>query len=429
MATIKFFNRTETKNKLANIYVRLKEGRAIDMTAKTGKFTLTENWSNKSGNVRQKADMLNKDELRDDLKELRRYIEDEFLKVPDKTNLANNWLKITVDKYWNPDKYEEKKITLFSFIESYIVLSKNRINPATGKKIAESTLKKYGTCFNHLKEFANNEKRELNFEDITINFYYDFTKYLTKDCNLATNTVGKQIAVLKGFMSAATDQELTTNIEYKKRSFKIITEESESIYLTEQELETLWNYDFSGNKPLERVRDYFLIGCWTGCRFEDWDSINAQNIKGGFLIYEQGKTGYKVRVPLHTVVKAILEKYKGKLPDKLKNQPFNRSIKHVCKIAKIKTKESKSITRGGIRETEIYKKWKLVSSHTARRSFASNLYKSGFPSISIMAITGHRTEKAFLKYIKVTPEEHANLLQEHWLKMRKIKDEKNRLLQ
>ena len=419
MATIKFFNRTETKNKLANIYVRLKEGRAIDMTTKTGKFTLSENWSNKSGKVRQKADMLNKDELQEDLRELRRHIEDEFLKVPDKTNLTKDWLKITVDKYWNPEKYEEKKTNLFGFIESYIELSKNRINPATGKKISESTIKKYGTCFHHLKEFAIIEDKKINFEDITISFYYDFTKYLTKDCNLATNTVGKQIAVLKGFMSAANDQGLTANLEFRKRSFKIVTEESESIYLNEQELDILWNHDFSGDKPLERVRDYFLIGCWTGCRFEDWDLINSQNIKGGFLIYEQGKTGYKVRVPLHSVVKGILEKYNGKLPEKLKNQPFNRSIKQVCKKAKIKTKETKSITKGGIRETKTFKKWKLVSSHTARRSFASNLFKSGFPSISIMAITGHRTEKAFLKYIKVTPEEHANLLQEHWRKNRK----------
>jgi len=79
--------------------------------------------------------------------------------------------------------------------------------------------------------------------------------------------------------------------------------------------------------------------------------------------------------------------------------------------------EMKSITKGGKRITEAHPKWELVTSHTARRSFATNLYKSGFPSISIMGITGHRTEKAFLKYIKVTPEEHAMLLQKHWSKV------------
>ncbi len=75
------------------------------------------------------------------------------------------------------------------------------------------------------------------------------------------------------------------------------------------------------------------------------------------------------------------------------------------------------MTRGGKRVVITVEKWKLVSSHTARRSFATNLYKSNFPAISIMKITGHKTEKAFLKYIKVTPEEHAKLLAEHWNKI------------
>ena len=84
--------------------------------------------------------------------------------------------------------------------------------------------------------------------------------------------------------------------------------------------------------------------------------------------------------------------------------------------AYLREKVLKSITRGGKKITTAYEKWQLVSSHTGRRSFATNLYKSGFPSISIMNITGHKTEAAFLKYIKVTPEEHARLLAEHWKK-------------
>jgi integrase len=419
MATIKYFIRTNTKAKLANIYVRVKQGRFVDMTAKTGNFILPENWIPNSETIKQKADIKDKDGFKDKLKELRRHIEDELLNVKDKNDPGKDWLKITIEKYWNPEKFEQKKVTLFWFIESYIKLSKERVNPASGKKIAVSTLKKYGTCFYHLKQFANKNDRVIDFDDITVRFYYDFTTYLTKDCNLATNTVGKQIAVLKGFMSAASDQNLTTNTEFRKRSFKIVTEESESIYLTEEELEILWVQDFSEKVHLEKVRDYFLIGCWTGCRFQDWELINYRNIKEDFLIYEQGKTGTKVTVPLHPIVKDILDKYRGNLPEKLQNQSFNRSIKDVCRIAEINSIETKSITKGGIRKIDRFEKWEMVSSHTARRSFATNLYKSGFPSISIMAITGHRTERSFLKYIKVTPEEHANLLQEHWLKNRK----------
>ena len=51
----------------------------------------------------------------------------------------------------------------------------------------------------------------------------------------------------------------------------------------------------------------------------------------------------------------------------------------------------------------------LVTTHTARRSFATNAYRDeeNIPIIDIMMITGHKTEVEFLKYIVISPEEHA----------------------
>ena len=121
------------------------------------------------------------------------------------------------------------------------------------------------------------------------------------------------------------------------------------------------------------------------------------------------------------MVDKILEKYNGELPVSISNQKFNQYIKEVCKHAGLNSMVSKSITKGGIPRSKNYKKWELVSSHTARRSFATNLYNSGFPTISIMAVTGHKTEKAFLLYIRVTPEEHAKKLREHWQKNARLR--------
>ena len=69
-----------------------------------------------------------------------------------------------------------------------------------------------------------------------------------------------------------------------------------------------------------------------------------------------------------------------------------------------------------MRKTEKFEKWQLVSSHTGRRSFASNAYSMGIPAVTIMAITGHKTEAAFLKYIKITKEQHAKKMAEAWRK-------------
>ena len=162
------------------------------------------------------------------------------------------------------------------------------------------------------------------------------------------------------------------------------------------------------------MRDLFLIGAYTGLRFSDFTSITADNIRFNTLHIEQQKTGKPVSIPMHPIVLNIWKKYGGQLPKVISNQKFNDYLKEVCKLAGIDSIEQKSITKGGMRLKKSYKKYELVSSHTARRSFATNLYLSGFPTLSIMQITGHRTETAFMKYIKVTANQHASLLRKHW---------------
>jgi len=130
----------------------------------------------------------------------------------------------------------------------------------------------------------------------------------------------------------------------------------------------------------------------------------------------ESKTGGKVWIPLHPMVEYIINKYDGLLPDVPSNQKFNDYIKEVGELTEINEPFKKSITKGGVKQTTVYKKWELVSTHTARRSFATNAYNVGVPSLTIMAITGHKTETSFLKYIKVTPKEHALKLKDFWQK-------------
>lgn len=82
----------------------------------------------------------------------------------------------------------------------------------------------------------------------------------------------------------------------------------------------------------------------------------------------------------------------------------------------MQTIETKTSTKAGKRITINMNKWEMVSSHTARGSFATNEYLKGTPSLTMMAVTGHKIEKAFLKYIKVTPKEHAERMKLLWKK-------------
>ena len=185
--------------------------------------------------------------------------------------------------------------------------------------------------------------------------------------------------------------------------------------MDEEELERIRRCDLHNHKSLERVRDLFLMCCWTGLRYSDISSLTSECVQGDMIVIRQRKTNNYVTIPMHPVFREVLDRYGG-VPVTMSNQKFNVYLKDVCKAARIRKRVLKSITKGGRKNTKSYEKWELVSSHTGRRSFATNLYKSGFPSISIMQITGHKTEAAFLKYIKVSTQEHARLLAEHWNK-------------
>ncbi len=268
---------------------------------------------------------------------------------------------------------------------------------------------------------------KLRWQDIDLDFYQDFVEYLKSEKEsdndssktvpgLATNTIGKKIQTLKIMLNDAYSKDYPVNKAYKSHRFKNISEESDSIYLDENDLHKLFNLDLSKKPRLERVRDLFLVGCWTGCRYGDLPKINLYNIHNDMVHLEQAKTGKKVIIPLHEVVKQILEKYNYDLPKVITNQNYNKYIKEAAEGANINETVFKRITKGGIERNTKYKKWELITAHTARRSFATNLYKSGFPSRSIMEITGHKTESSFLKYIKVQPEEYAKMLEIHWRK-------------
>ena len=158
-----------------------------------------------------------------------------------------------------------------------------------------------------------------------------------------------------------------------------------------------------------------MVSAWTGLRFGDVTRITKDNIEDNeFINITQSKTGDPVVIPLHWTVKYMLDKYGGELPKPISNQKFNDYLKELCRIVGIKDEVHKSITIGGKRISKKYEKWQLVTAHAGRRSFATNLYKQGFPALSIMQITGHQSEKSFLKYIKVTPREHAEKLKEFW---------------
>ena len=290
--------------------------------------------------------------------------------------------------------------------------------------MAKSTPKIYTTLQNKLNEFKKISKRPINFDTIDLEFYNDYKDYLTNKIKLSANTIGKHIQTIKLIMNEATEAGYNTNLAFRSKKFVVLREDAQNVYLTEDELRKIEGLDLSISPRLDRVRDMFLVGCHTGLRFSDFSILKPNQIKDGFIETTQIKTGGAVVIPVHDVVKNILAKYNGQLPQAITNQKFNKYIKDVVKLVdELKVEVDITSTKGGKSITVRSQKCELISTHTARRSFATNQFRAGLPSLTIMSITGHKTEKAFLKYIKVTPSEHAQIMKDHWEK-RKNEDAK-----
>ncbi|NNE15367.1 MAG: site-specific integrase [Saprospiraceae bacterium] len=304
----------------------------------------------------------------------------------------------------------DNKNTLFAFIENFI---KERTE---SNNYSKGTVKNYTTVFNHLKTFSKKGRRQPDFNDIDIDFFSSFNTYLySPPLNNSKNYVKKIWQTIGVFLNDATDKGLNKNLSYKSKAFQILgTKPPKNIYLNDAELKLIYQYDFSENERLEKVRDLFLVGCYTGLRFSDFTRLKPEHLqsienKEVISILTQ-KTKKTVYVPLHPILKRIINKYRTEtqiFPKPISNQKMNDYLKEIAKQVGIKGKVIQQLTNGGKEFSVTKNKWELVTTHTARRSFATNAYKSGMPSIKIMLITGHSTETAFLKYIKITGEENA----------------------
>ena len=405
---------------------------SITRRGKTNIFIHSDYWDNETQQIIVPKFRLMNDEqkklitnLSDQSKKLNSLVSEihDVFKDTDKKENPKDWLITTIDKYNFPEKYTPKEetpeiVTVFQFINKFINdIAPTRKHKNTGRPLVYNNIQQYHATYRHLKVFAKKlHKKDFEFSEIDQDFYDKFVAYF-QALNFTQNSVGKHIQVFKLLLKEAKIYGYNTNHYYE--SYHVFTEETDTIYLNEMELQQLKDTDFSKIPHLDRVRDWFLLLAWTGCRFSDLEKVTKTDIKDGFITFRQQKTNTKVTIPLHLVVTEILEKYDYCLPATITNQRFNEYIKEACKRAEINSIETTTRTIGGQLVTEKYEKWQRVMSHTGRRSFATNMYKRELPSLMIMSVTGHKTEKSFLKYIKVKQEEHAAMMKKAWDNMYK----------
>jgi hypothetical protein len=447
MAKINFIVKSKNEGQPATVYLRYSDTRGIDFITVTQEKIFPEYWSNKGQSFKQRIvfnglfSEAQKTEIENRFTEIRSFVNNERTLLKGNP-VSKEWLKATIDNFYNKQAPGTENLNQYikRFIEEATSGKRLCFSLQTKKIYSSGTLRSisdFKRSFNTYqgieeepekdkdgkpkkkrkpaKEFPKQPYKPLNFNDITIDFYNDFVQFFF-DRGCGANYVGKHIKTLKTIMRQSRDEGLHNNSEIERKAFKALSEPSESIYLTESELNNLLKLDLSGFKHLDIARDVFLCGCYTAQRYSDYSRISKEMIKtySGNRVIEliQQKTGEKCIIPIRLELEAILKKYDYTLP-KTYEQKINKYIKEVGEKAKITEIIHYEHNKGGLTVKTKVEKKELIKTHTARRSGCTLMYLAGIPVIDIMKISGHKTEKEFLKYIKVGKEETAVNLASH----------------
>ena len=225
---------------------------------------------------------------------------------------------------------------------------------------------------------------------------------------LRNSTIQKKLGFLKWFLKWATDRGYNTNTDFKTFRPTLKTTQRKVIYLSKPELERLRKLEIPAGLPsLEAVRDVFLFCCFSGLRHSDVYNLRKNDVKEDHIEVTTIKTGDSVSIELNNVTRDILRKYKdypfadNRVLPVIQNQPMNRHLKDLCKLAGINEQIRITTYKGNQRKDEIKEKWELVGTHTGRRTFIVNCLSLGIPPNVVMKWTGHSDYKAMKPYIDI----------------------------
>ena len=281
----------------------------------------------------------------------------------------------------------------------------------------QSTQSRYRTIKKDLLNF-DKINGPSTFDGIDLIWYASFKSYCEQVKKHSVNTFGRNIGLVKTFLNYALREKYTLNDKFKL--FKAKREITNQVVLSKSEVLKLYHFDFTKNTKLEKVRDVFVFGCLTGMRYSDFKRVQRENIENSTITLRETKDKSKtLKIPLVALSRGILEKYNYKLPV-ISDQKFRNYIKEACKIVGFKDPVVKSSRIGNKVINETFKKYERISTHTARRSFITNMINAGVPNKVIMGITGHKSIVTFHNYYKPNEANTTRFMQNVWDKQLKI---------
>lgn len=421
MAKINFFINKSTvkKDKDYSINIRATFSQTQQYKRKTGLKTKFDFWNDSKGEYKDTIKNPNRNEDNKKLRDLREFILSCFHNdSPKGINITPQWLESTIKNFHNPNQTKEVSNNLSSFLlDTYIPHCELKYKNG---ELANDTFRSYKSTINKVIQFQIETNTSYQIETVDLKFYEAFKHYMIVNQKVSTNTFGNHINRIKTALTTAKDYfKLEISADVFSKNFKRTREKTSFVTLNETEIKQIFEHDFRTTPYLDNARDWLVIGCYLGQRVKDLLSISESNLKtigeDKYIVLSQSKTEEDVNIPIHPLVRAILQKNGNKFPHKISEQNLNKYVKTVCQKAGLTqlVKGSKQNKKTNRKEKGEFEKWELISSHDFRRSFCTNLYGS-IHTADIMNISGHKKETEFYKYIGMKQEKSAQRVANFW---------------
>ncbi len=422
-----------------SIYVRVRDSMGKEAKRAIPVQINKTDWSKKVGGLIKPSAFSSAIELNAKMRSLKSRIEEEvrILKIEGQA-INSKWLQGLINNHFDltSSDAEDKTIFLIPFVQNFIEKLPNRIVEKKNKPVSKGTIKAYKTTSNKLRRFeeyrrvVDKEKSlRIKIKEVDDSFFYRFKTFLMDEYKNGINTVRGELKQLKSMLYEAQRQGLKVDSSFKR--VKIIYAKTNHFSITYEEFNKVYELDVSENVRLQNVKDIFVIGFFTGLRISDILRLNTSMITSDNCIRIKPKKtdDVVVLIPISKQVQEILDRRNGAFPRSISDVKFNLYLKELTKLSglnrlvevdKAFVEEAKNFEgkvvkiRKSIRGE--YPIHEVISSHVMRRSFCSYFYGK-LDTLTIMRISGHSTEKQFLDYVRITPEEHANKMKELWLKM------------
>ena len=261
---------------------------------------------------------------------------------------------------------------------------------------------------NKLKGFVKN--KTIYFQEMTPDFLREYEKYLRVDLKNKTNTIHANFKFIRQLFNEALNQDLLDSSFDSFKKYKVKTEKTQRVYLTEEELETIENFDCGDNEKMALHRDMFVFAAYTGgLRVSDVLKLKWKNIDKTHIHITIKKTSGQLSIKVPDKSFAIIQKYKSKkfdkdnyvfpmLPNELDENDLVALDNEISKGTALINKSLKALEE----DSEL---GKHISFHISRHTWATRALRKGISIDKVSKLMGHAQIKETQIYAKIVNEE------------------------